>query len=124
MFLMLVVTYWIFKYIFQEMLSSSKTACRVQAFDLVLNFGVHAHLLEPIIVDDASTIEEEYSQESYYDSDTQLMAQGSRKGNYPNKLDTFSAINNFESWVLNILYEILLLLVQVLLIILSYFDQL
>ncbi|KAG5074638.1 hypothetical protein JHK84_055869 [Glycine max] len=81
-----------------EMLSSSKTACRVQAFDLVLNFGVHAHLLEPIIVDDASPIEEEYSLESYYDSDTQLMAQGSRKGNYPNKLDTFSAINNFESW--------------------------
>ncbi|KAG4394785.1 hypothetical protein AAZX31_20G089100 [Glycine max] len=96
----------------EEMLSSSKTACRVQAFDLVLNFGVHAHLLEPIIVDDASPIEEEYSLESYYDSDTQLMAQGSRKGNYPNKLDTFSAINNFESWVLNILYEILLLLVQ------------
>lgn len=75
-------------------------------------------------MDDASPIEEEYSLESYYDSDTQLMAQGSRKGNYPNKLDTFSAINNFESWVLNILYEILLLLVQVLLILLSYFDQL
>ncbi|TKY50662.1 hypothetical protein E2542_SST22166 [Spatholobus suberectus] len=96
----------------EEMLSSSKTACRVQAFDLILNFGVHAHLLEPIIADDASTIEEEYSQESYYDSDTQLMAQGSRKGNYQNKLDTFSAIDNFESWILNILYEILLLLVQ------------
>ena len=62
MFLLLVVTNWIFKYIFQEMLSSSKTACRVQAFDLVLNFGVHAHLLEAIIGDDASTIEEEYSQ--------------------------------------------------------------
>ncbi|RDX62441.1 hypothetical protein CR513_59228, partial [Mucuna pruriens] len=96
----------------EEMLSSSKTACRVQAFDLIINFGVHAHLLEPIIADDASTIEEEYSQESYYDSDTQLMAQGSRKGNYQNKLDTFSAIDNFECWILNILYEILLLLVQ------------
>nr|KYP75450.1 hypothetical protein KK1_008184 [Cajanus cajan] len=95
----------------EEMLSSSKTACRVQAFDLILNFAVHGHLLEPIIADDASTIEEEYSQESYYDSDTQLMVQGSRKGNQ-NKLDTFSAIDNFESWILNILYEILLLLVQ------------
>ncbi|KAG4998731.1 hypothetical protein JHK85_030170 [Glycine max] len=95
-----------------EMLSSSKTAYRVQTFDLILNFGVHAHLLEPIIVDDASTIEEEYSQESYCDSDTQLMAQGSRKGNYPDKLDTSSAIDDFESWILNILYEILLLLVQ------------
>ncbi|KAL2602768.1 hypothetical protein AAZX31_10G274800 [Glycine max] len=96
----------------EEMLSSSKTAYRVQTFDLILNFGVHAHLLEPIIVDDASTIEEEYSQESYCDSDTQLMAQGSRKGNYPDKLDTSSAIDDFESWILNILYEILLLLVQ------------
>ncbi|KAK7343283.1 hypothetical protein VNO77_11913 [Canavalia gladiata] len=96
----------------EEMLSSSKTACRVQAFDLILNLGVHAHLLEPVIANDASTIEEDYSQESYYDSDTQLMAQGSRKGNSQNKLDTFSAIDNFESWILNILYEILLLLVQ------------
>ena len=101
------------------MLSSSKTACRVRAFDLILNLGVHAHLLEPVIADDASTIEEEYSQEYFYDSDTQLMAQGSRKGNSQNKLDTFSPIDNFESWILNILYEILLLLVQVLLILLS-----
>ncbi|KAJ1400180.1 hypothetical protein SESBI_29740 [Sesbania bispinosa] len=84
----------------------------VRAFDLILNLGVHAHLLEPMIVDDTSTIEEEYSQESFYDSDNQLMAQGSRKGNSQNKLDTFSAIDNLESWILNILYEILLLLVQ------------
>ncbi|KAI4348137.1 hypothetical protein L6164_008896 [Bauhinia variegata] len=96
----------------EEMLSSSKTACRVRAFDLILNLGVHAHLLEPIIADDASTIEEEYSQESYYDSDTQLMAQGRRKRNSHDKLDKSSAIDNFESWILNILYEILLYLVQ------------
>ncbi|KAI4351056.1 hypothetical protein L6164_005443 [Bauhinia variegata] len=96
----------------EEMLSSSKTACRVRAFDLILNLGVHAHLLEPIISDDASTIEEEYSQESYYDSDTQLMAQGRRKGNSHNKMANSSAIDNFESWILNILYEILLFLVQ------------
>ncbi|XP_057441776.1 uncharacterized protein LOC130733571 isoform X1 [Lotus japonicus] len=96
----------------EEMLSSSETACRVRAFDLILNLGVHAHLLEPTIVDDASIIEEEYSQESFYDSDNQLMAQGSKKENYQNKLDTFSAINNLESWISNILYEILLLLVQ------------
>lgn len=100
------------------MLSSSETACRVRAFDLILNLGVHAHLLEPTIVDDASIIEEEYSQESFYDSDNQLMAQGSKKENYQNKLDTFSAINNLESWISNILYEILLLLVQVLLVLL------
>ncbi|KAK7310424.1 hypothetical protein RJT34_07941 [Clitoria ternatea] len=96
----------------EEMLSSSKTTCRVQAFDLILNLGVHAHLLEPIIADDASTIEEEYSQESYYDSDTQLIAQGNIKGNPWNKLETSSAIDNLESWILNILYETLLLLVQ------------
>lgn len=97
------------------MLGSSKTACRVRAFDLILNLGVHAHLLEPLMADDASAIEEDYSQESYFDSDSQLMAQGSRKGN-SHKLDICSAIENFESWILNILYEILLLLVQVLLI--------
>ncbi|KAE9611610.1 hypothetical protein Lalb_Chr06g0164301 [Lupinus albus] len=96
----------------EEMLSSSKTACRVRAFDLILNLGVHAHLLEPIIADYASTIEEEYSQESFYDSDTQLMSQGSRKGNSHNKLDTHSPIDKLESWILNILYEILLFLVQ------------
>ncbi|KAG5062606.1 hypothetical protein JHK85_003789 [Glycine max] len=96
----------------EDMLSSSKTACRVRAFDLILNLAVHAHLLEPIVADDASTIEEEYSQESYYDSDTQVMVQGSRKGSSQNKSDTGSAIDKFESWILNILYEILLLLVQ------------
>ncbi|KAH1156634.1 hypothetical protein GLYMA_18G288500v4 [Glycine max] len=96
----------------EDMLSSSKTACRVRAFDLILNLAVHAHLLEPIIADDASTIEEEYSQESYYDSDTQVMVQGSSKGSPQNKSDTGSAIDKFESWILNILYEILLLLVQ------------
>jgi len=97
------------------MLSSSKTSCRVRAFDLILNLGVHAHLLEPIIANDASTIEEEYSQESYYDSDTQVMVPGRGKESSQNKSDAGSAIDNFESWILNILYEILLLLVQVLL---------
>lgn len=100
------------------MISSSKTACRVRAFDLILNLGVHAHLLEPMVADDASAIEEDYTQESFYDSDSQLMAQASRKVNSP-KLDISSAIGNFKSWILNILYEILLLLVQVLVIFFS-----
>lgn len=83
---------------------------------MILNLGVHAHLLEPMIDDGASTIEEEYSQESYYDSTTQaqVMVQESIKENSQNKSDTVSAIKNFESWILNILHEILLLLVQVL----------
>lgn len=102
-----------FKCIFQEILSSAEAACRTRAFDLILNLGVHAQLLEPMIVNDASTIEEEYSQESYYDSNTQVMVQESRKGSSQNKSDTVSAIDNFESWIINILHEILLLLVQV-----------
>ncbi|KAK7274472.1 hypothetical protein RIF29_15563 [Crotalaria pallida] len=57
----------------EEMLSSSKTVCRVRAFDLILNLGVHAHLLEPMIADANSIIEEEYSQESYYDKLTVIL---------------------------------------------------
>ncbi|KAK7273038.1 hypothetical protein RIF29_14084 [Crotalaria pallida] len=96
----------------EEMLSSSKTVCRVRAFDLILNLGVHAHLLEPMVADATSTIEEEYSQESYYDSDTRLIGHRSREGNSLNKSDTASAIDSFVSWILSILYDILLLLVQ------------
>jgi hypothetical protein len=95
------------------MLSSPKPACRARAFDLILNLGVHAHLLEPMITDNASTIEEEYSQESYFDNEAQLTIQGKSEADSVKQLDTFSAIDNFESWILNILYEILLLLVQV-----------
>ncbi|XP_037495666.1 uncharacterized protein LOC105647937 isoform X2 [Jatropha curcas] len=96
----------------EEMLSSPKAACRVRAFDLILNLGVHGHLLEPMVVDDTSTIEEEYSQESFADTDEQLAAPEKRKADSVKKLGTSSAIDNFESWILNILYEILLLLVQ------------
>ncbi|XP_052312819.1 uncharacterized protein LOC7458591 isoform X2 [Populus trichocarpa] len=97
----------------EEMLNSSKAACRVRAFDLILNLGVHAHLLEPMLINDTSTtIEEEYSQESFYDCEEQLPTQGNQKADSVDKLGTSSAIDNFESWILNILYEILLLLVQ------------
>lgn len=96
------------------MVSSPKRDSRIRAFDLILNLGVHANLLEPMMADDASAIEEDYSQEPYFD-DPQFMSQGSRKGNSCN-INISSAIGNFESWILNILYEILLLLVQVLLI--------
>jgi len=63
------------KFNFQEILSSYNTSCRVRAFDLILNLGVHAYLLEPIVANDASTIEEEYSQESYYDNDITVRMQ-------------------------------------------------
>lgn len=102
-----------YPFIFQEMLSSPRIACRVRAFDLILNLGVHAHLLEPMMTDDASTIEEEYPQESFFDDEDQLTTEGKKKVDSAKKLGASTAIDEFESWILNILYEILLLLVQV-----------
>ncbi|XVE52701.1 hypothetical protein DITRI_Ditri02bG0144300 [Diplodiscus trichospermus] len=96
----------------EEMLSSPKTACRVRAFDLVLNLAVHAHLLEPMTIDDNSAIEEDYSQELLLKGEDQFIMQGIQKIDSTKKLGTSSAIDKFESWILNILHEILLLLVQ------------
>ncbi|XP_022745376.1 uncharacterized protein LOC111295869 isoform X2 [Durio zibethinus] len=96
----------------EEMLSSPRTACRVCAFDLILNLAVHAHLLEPMIIDDNLVIEEEYSQELLLNSEDQLTTQEIRNIDSTKKLGISSAIDKFESWILNILYEILLLLVQ------------
>ncbi|XP_024176932.1 uncharacterized protein LOC112182650 isoform X1 [Rosa chinensis] len=96
----------------QEMLNSPTATCRVRAFDFILNLGVHAHLLEPMVTDDASTIEEDYSQESYFDSEAKLATQEMRRSDSV-LMGSSSAIDNFESWILNILYEILLLLVQI-----------
>ncbi|KAJ8747370.1 hypothetical protein K2173_012829 [Erythroxylum novogranatense] len=96
----------------EGMLSSPKPACRVRAFDLILNLGVHAHLLEPLMTDDTSTIEEEYPGEMVFENEDQLATKGKRKVDSDSKLDPMSAIDTFESWILNILYEILLLLVQ------------
>lgn len=93
----------------EEMLGSSQLTSKVRAFDLILNLGVHGHLLEPLLADDASTIEEEFTQEPYLDR--KLSIQGTRKPDYL-KAQSLSAINNFESWILCILYEVLLLLVQ------------
>lgn len=97
----------------EEMLSSPKVASRARAFDLILNLGVHAHLLEPMITNDASTPEEEYGQESYFSEEARLATQGTRKTEPMVKTEASSAIDKFESWILSILYEILLLLVQI-----------
>lgn len=93
------------------MLNSPRLASKYRAFDLILNLGVHAQLLEPLVADDASTIEE-YSQEPYLDSETQLANQGTVKPDYY-KTGNSSAIDKFEAWILGILYEVLLHLVQV-----------
>ncbi|PPE00244.1 hypothetical protein GOBAR_DD02722 [Gossypium barbadense] len=96
----------------EEMLSSPRAACRVRAFDLIINLAVHAHLLEPMVNDDKSAIEEEYAQELLLNSEDQFTMQGIRKIDFAKKLGNSSAIDKFESWILNILYEMLLLLVQ------------
>ncbi|XP_058007719.1 uncharacterized protein LOC110639396 isoform X6 [Hevea brasiliensis] len=96
----------------EEMLSSPKAACRVRAFDLILNLGVHGHLLEPMMVDGTSAIEEEYSQEAFSETDDLLAAKENRKADSADMSGASSANDNFESWILNILYEIILLLVQ------------
>lgn len=97
----------------EEMISSPTLASRVRAFDLILNLGVHAHLLEPMVADDATTIEEDYSHESYFNNEAQLVTQEKRRADSLKKMGASSAIDKFESWILSILYEILLLLVQI-----------
>lgn len=99
--------------LFQEMLCSTKAACRIRVFDLILNLGVHAQLLEPMVSDNATTIEEDYAQETFIDNENRLLLQGTRTKDLPKMSSTSSAIDNFESWILKILFEILLLLVQV-----------
>ncbi|CAL1387319.1 unnamed protein product [Linum trigynum] len=94
----------------EEMLSSPKAACRVRAFDLILNLGVHAHLLEPMMA--TTTIEEEYAQESFLENEEKVGTPDRRKAESVDKMDASSAIDKFESWILNIFYETLLLLVQ------------
>ena len=100
---------YIFWIISQEMLNSPRLASRSRAFDLILNLGVHGHLLEPMIHDDISAIEEE----PYFDNEALFATQGNRKPDYSRQMENSSATNNFETWILGILYEILLHLIQV-----------
>ncbi|KAL4188937.1 hypothetical protein AMTRI_Chr08g204570 [Amborella trichopoda] len=98
----------------EEMLLSPKLTSRVRAFDLILNLGVHAHLLEPMLSDIPSTIEEEESShEPEFSADEQLESLGQRCTRLSEQQNMPSAIESFESWLLNILHEILLLLVQI-----------
>ncbi|XP_042512090.1 uncharacterized protein LOC122087145 isoform X2 [Macadamia integrifolia] len=97
----------------EEMLSSKRLASKVRAFDLILNLGVHAHLLEPMLPDDPPTIEEECSQEMYIDNEGPLATQAKKNADPSKQSRTSSAIDNFESWLLTVLFEVLLLLVQI-----------
>ncbi|RZC93283.1 hypothetical protein C5167_030406 [Papaver somniferum] len=96
----------------EEMLRSPRLASRVRAFDLILNLGVHAHLLEPMLPDDPPTIEEEPAQESHPNNEGTLGVEVKGKTDSSKQDGTVSAVDKFESWILSILHEILLLLVQ------------
>ncbi|KAL2897033.1 Vacuolar protein sorting-associated protein 13b, partial [Bienertia sinuspersici] len=96
----------------EDMVCSPRLSPKTRAFDLILNLAVHAHLLEPVMADDVSTIEEDYPQESSLESEAQVGIQQKRKDTHKN-IGNSSAIDNFESWILNILCETLLLLVQI-----------
>lgn len=96
----------------QKILYAPRLASKCRAFDLILNLGVHAKLLEPLVADDVSTTEEEYSQEPYLDIGTQLANQGTVKPDYY-KTGNSSAIDKPEAWILGILSEILPHTVQV-----------
>ncbi|KAI4382832.1 hypothetical protein MLD38_008744 [Melastoma candidum] len=95
----------------QEMLCSSRVECRSRSFDLVLNLGVHAHLLEPVNMDVTCTIKEEYAQEPYVSGEPEETL-GATRDSFDDRIFS-SAIDDLEIWILNILYEILLFLVQI-----------
>ncbi|KAL7109009.1 hypothetical protein ACP275_06G149600 [Erythranthe tilingii] len=96
----------------EDMLNSPSLMSKTRAFDLIINLGVHAHLLEPPARDDSSIIEEQYSQEAYFDNGTQVSSHGNLKSNSLKKTGNSSAIDTFECWILGILFEVLLHLVQ------------
>lgn len=94
-------------------------ASRVRAFDLILNLGVHAHLLEPlpepVLHEESLTIqeEEEVLQEPGLNNAEQPMTPTKINPDSTVQQRMASAINKFESWLLAILFEILWFLVQV-----------
>lgn len=99
---------------FQGMLSSKRVASRIRAFDLILNLAVHAQLLEPMLPEDSPAIEEvDPSQEPSLTNEERLgtLEKMNTESNMQQRMT--SSVDNFESWLLVILFEILCLLVQV-----------
>ncbi|KAJ7548084.1 hypothetical protein O6H91_08G116800 [Diphasiastrum complanatum] len=94
--------------ILEGMLSSSVKAVRIRAFDLMLNLGIHAHLLEPSHSEDHEDVHEE------------AMFKVSENGSVSSSLSdlrvqqaTPRAVVEFEAWLLEVLSDMLLFLVQV-----------
>ncbi|XP_057788947.1 uncharacterized protein LOC131005863 isoform X1 [Salvia miltiorrhiza] len=96
----------------EDMLNSPRVMSKTRAFDLIINLGVHAHLLEPPTLDGSTMIDEQYSQEAYFDNGTQDSTNGI-KTDFFRKTGNSSAIEKFECWILGILFEVLLHLVQI-----------
>ncbi|XP_051121707.1 uncharacterized protein LOC127245098 isoform X2 [Andrographis paniculata] len=97
----------------EDMLNSPSVMSKTQAFDLIINLGVHAHLLEPPAPDAPTTVEEQYSTEAYYDAETDGSSHGRLKSDYLKETGNSSATDKFECWILGILFEVLLHLVQI-----------
>lgn len=96
----------------EDMLNSPRVMSKTRAFDLIINLGVHAHLLEPPALDGSTITEEQYSQEAYFDNGTQDSTNGI-KSEILKKTGNSSAVDKFECWILGILFEVLLHLVQI-----------
>ena len=112
------------------MLASREAAVRVRAFDLVLNLCVHAHLLEPMQSEDQASVEES-SQPSPLtggsfssvlsagdfpvgERERTFQENGRGKGlSEKPERGTQAAVGVFEAWLLDIVCEMLLYLVQV-----------
>lgn len=95
------------------MLLSRRVLSRVRAFDIILNLGIHAHLLEPVFPENHPYLgENEPSLGFQFGKEKQLTFR--RRDSESDMEQYSSAINNFESWLLVILFENLFLLVQVL----------
>ncbi|CAO1947404.1 unnamed protein product [Urochloa humidicola] len=100
-------------YMLEGMLSSQKTSARTKALDLILNLGVHAHLLEPMVVEDAPLIDKsETVNHSYLSNEYGSSIDEPRAAEPEEEPKNSPAIDQLESWLLKILFEVLLLLVQ------------
>ncbi|OEL36851.1 hypothetical protein BAE44_0002127 [Dichanthelium oligosanthes] len=100
-------------YMLEGILSSQKTSARTKALDLILNLGVHAHLLEPMIVEDAPLIDKsETVNHSYLSNEYGPSIDEPRAAEPEEEAKISPSIDQFESWLLKILFEVLLLLVQ------------
>ncbi|WVZ67224.1 hypothetical protein U9M48_016332 [Paspalum notatum var. saurae] len=100
-------------YMLEGMLSSQKSSARTKALDLILNLGVHAHLLEPMVVEDASLIDKSETVNHPFMNNEYVSSIDEPRAEEPEEEQNISpAIDQFESWLLKILFDVLLLLVQ------------